>query len=147
MDSGIPTRAPGVATTTQLVPIVHIKNVSDKPITLTSETGRQGDQLQITTKAGKDIDVKDVFLTGWPIDVRWTLQPGDVAELDVLTPSLQQDLPPGEYSVRYNVRFNSRQSKDEQGNRTFPAPGDYQSEILTGWSPLFLRDPNLKSVE
>jgi len=109
MDSGIPTRDPGVAATKQLVPIVHVKNFSEKPITLTSETGRQGDQLQIKTKAGKDVDIKDAFFTGWPIDVRWTLQPGDVAELDVLTPSLHQDLPAGEY----------------------------QSEILTGWCPLF----------
>jgi len=116
-------------------------------ITLTSETGRQRDQLYIKIKEGKDIDVKDAFFTGESIDVRWTLRPGDVAELDVLTPSLHQDLPPGEYSVRYNVRFHSRQSKDEQGDQTFPTPGDYQSETLTGWYPLFLRDPNLQSAE
>jgi len=147
LDSGSPSQAPGVAATTQLVPIVHVKNVSEKPVTLTSETGRQGDQLYIKTKAGKDVDVKHAFFTGQPIDVRWTLQRGDVAELDVLTPSLQQDLRPGEYSVCYNVRFNGRQSKDEQGNQIFPPPGDFQSKILTGWCPLFLRDPNLQSAE
>lgn len=145
-DSGIPTQAPGVATTAQLAPILHVKNVSDKAITFVSETGRQGDRLQIKTSEGKQVEVKDVFFTGWPIDVRWTLQPGEVAELDVLTPSLQQNLAPGSYKVRYTIRFNSRQSKDDQGNQTFPAPGDYQSEIDTGWCPLFLRDPNVGAL-
>lgn len=138
---GIPTQRPGVLPTDSLSPILHVKNVSNKPIRFVSETGRQGDRLQIKSAKGRDIKVKDVWMSGWPIDVRWTLQPGEVAELDVLTPALNQGLLPGEYSTKYTIRFNSRQLKDEKGNQIFPAPGDYDSEIDTGWTPLFLRDP------
>jgi beta-lactamase regulating signal transducer with metallopeptidase domain len=141
-DSGIPTRAPGVLPTTSLHAVLHVKNVSDKPITFVSEAGRQDDTLEIQTAKGASVKVQDVFYTGLPIDVRWILQPGEIAQLDVLTPSLNQKLAPGEYSARYTIRFNSRQSVDNEGNRTFPAPGDYDSELTTGWTPLFLREPN-----
>ena len=104
-----------------------------------SETGRQGDTLQIKTVDGEEVEVQGAWLSGWPIDVRWTIQPGEVAELDVLTPGLNQRLKSGEYLARYTIRFNSRVSKDDDGNQTFPAPGDYQSVIDTGWAPLFLR--------
>ncbi|MEZ6134510.1 MAG: M56 family metallopeptidase [Pirellulaceae bacterium] len=140
-DSGIPTQTPGVLPEISLQPVLHVKNVSDKPISFVSETGRQGDLLQIRNAAGEDVKVQDVWYSGWPIDVRWTLQPGEVAELDVLTPSLNQGLATGEYSARYTIRFNSRQMKDQDGNQTFPAPGDYDSEIDTGWTPLFIRGP------
>lgn len=140
-ESGIPTQAPGVLPATALHPILHVKNVTDKPITFVSETGRQGDTLKIKDANGSDIKVKDVWFSGWPIDVRWTLQPGDVAQLDVLTPSLNQGLVPGKYTARYTIRFNSRQQKDKDGNQVFPAPGDYDSEIDTGWTPLLLRGP------
>ncbi|QEG38179.1 M56 family metallopeptidase [Roseimaritima ulvae] len=145
--SGVPTRAPGVLPETSLHAVLHVKNVSDKPITFVSETGRQGDRLQIKTAAGEDVKVKDVWMSGWPIDVRWTLQPGDVAELDVLTPSLNQGLTAGEYSARYTIRFNSRQLKDKDGNQIFPAPGDYDSEIDTGWTPLFIRSNDQASAD
>ncbi len=138
-DNGIPTRAPGVLPTTSLHAVLHVTNVSDKPLTFVSESGRQGDTLRIKTAKGEDIKVKNAWFSGEPIDVRWTLQPGDVAELDVLTPSLNQGLAPGEYSVSYTIRFNSRQQKDNEGKQIFPAPGDYDTEIDTGWTPLFLR--------
>ena len=141
-DSGIPTQAPGILPKTIRGAVLHVKNVSDKPITFVSETGRQGDTLQIKTAEGKAVKVKGAWFSGWPIDVKWTIQPGEVAELDVLTPGLNQPLAPGEYSARYTIRFNSRTLKDKDGNQTFPAPGDYQSNIDTGWTPLFLRDPS-----
>lgn len=141
-DAGIPTQAPGVLPTTSLLPVLHVKNVSDKPIAFVSETGRQGDLLKIKNARGEDVKFKDVWFTGRPIDVRWIQQPGEVAELGVLTPSLNQAFAPGKYSTQYTIRFNSRQQKDKEGNQVFPAPGHYESEIDTGWTPLFLRDAN-----
>lgn len=141
-DSGIASVAPGVLPETSLHAMLHVKNVSNKPITFVSETGRQGDTLRIRTANGEEVKVKGAFFWGLPLDVRWTIQPGEVADLDVLTPSLNQGLSPGEYSTRDTIRFNSRQLRDKDGNQTFPAPDDYQSEIDTGWTPLFLSAPD-----
>ena len=119
-DSGIPTQAPGVLPKTSRDAVLHVKNVSNKPITFVSETGRQGDTLQIKTANGEEIEVKDTWFSGWPIDVKWTIQPSEVAQLDVLTPGLNQPLAPGEYSARYTIRFNSRTLKDKDWQPNLP---------------------------
>ncbi len=138
-----PTKAPGVRHTTLLGAAFHVKNVSDQPITFVSETPRQGDSVHVTNAAGEKVEVRDVWFSGWPIDVRWQLQPGDVAILDVLTPSLSDLDQAGEYMVHYTIRFNSRSLKDDAGHVIFPAPGDYQSELDTGKTPLVLTAPPL----
>ena len=85
-------KAPGVVAGTGLASIVHLKNVTDKPITLISETGRQGDSLSVTNEQGEAVTVSDGFFTGWPIDVAWRLLPGETAQLDLLSPQLQLSL-------------------------------------------------------
>lgn len=138
---GNPLVAPGVAVGSRLGITFHLRNVSDKPITFVSETGRQGDNVHVTDDSGKEVEVKSAFFTGWPIDVAWKLMPGEVAQLSLLTPGLGSLEKPGKYEVRYTIRFNSRSQKDEAGNIIFPRPGDYDKEIDTGETPLFLHEP------
>ncbi|MFO1063817.1 MAG: M56 family metallopeptidase [Pirellulales bacterium] len=137
---GNPLAAPGVAVGTSLGITFHLRNVSDKPITFVSETGRQGDHVHVTDESGKEVEVKSAFFTGWPIDVAWKLMPGEVAQLSLLTPGLGSLDKPGAYKVRYTIRFNSRQQKDELGKIIFPRPGDYDKEVDTGETPLFLHE-------
>ncbi len=135
---GEPNRPPGVLLETSLQAIFHVKNVSDKPITFVSESGRQGDEVHVTNVAGENVEVRSAFFSGWPVDVRWNLQPGDVAQLPVLTPSLNDLDQPGQYRVKFTIRFNSRTKEDGSGNVVFPAPGDYHSVLDTVKTPLFL---------
>ncbi len=137
---GNPLNAPGIAVGTPLGITFHLRNVSDKPITFVSETGRQGDRVHVTDDSGKEVDVKDAFYTGWPIDVAWKLLPGEVAQLGLLTPGLGSLDKPGKYKVRYTIRFNSRCQKDDAGNVIFPRPGDYDKEVDTGETQLFLHE-------
>ena len=94
--------------------------------------------MRVTNAKGEEVKVSTPFYTGAPIDVRWKLKPGDVAKLHVLAPAVNAIKQPGQYTVRYTIRFNSRQSKDDQGNVTFPLPGDWQSELETGDTPLYV---------
>ncbi|MEZ6031911.1 MAG: hypothetical protein R3C17_02385 [Planctomycetaceae bacterium] len=125
----------------------HVRNVSDKSITFVSETGRQGDFVHVENERGEKVEVKDAFFTGWPIDVAWKLEPGETAQLSLLTPNLGSLDQPGRYIVRYTIRFNSRSMKDGAGNVTFPRPGDYDKEVDTGDTPLFLDAAKVSSAE
>eukprot|EP00456_Euglypha_rotunda_P071582 TRINITY_DN640_c0_g1_i6.p1 TRINITY_DN640_c0_g1~~TRINITY_DN640_c0_g1_i6.p1 ORF type:complete len:1114 (-),score=275.95 TRINITY_DN640_c0_g1_i6:14006-17347(-) len=136
---GSPAEAPGVPVKASVGVIFHVKNVSDKPITFSSETSRQGDTIKVTDEAGNDVPVSTPWFSGWPIMVRWILQPGEVAELNVLAPGLETIEKPGKYAVQYTIRFNSMQSKDEAGNITFPLKDDWQSELVTGATDFFIR--------
>lgn len=145
--TGNPLTAPGVPVGTGLGVVFHLKNVSDKPIAFISETGRQGDTAHVKNEQGEKVEVRETWFSGWPIDVLWTLQPGDVAQLHVLAPAINQLDQPGRYTVRYTVRFNSRMMKDDDGNVIFPRPGDYDSEIDTGDTPLVLYEKSRKISE
>ena len=142
---GDPMSAPGVLVNDDYLTVFHLKNVSDRTITFVSETGRQGDELTVTDAEGDPVDVSSIFYLGSPIDVRWVLQPGEVAELDVLSPAPSSIKKPGEYRVQYTIRFNSRQSEDDDGNITFPAPGDRQGTLDTGVTLLVLRADDTES--
>jgi beta-lactamase regulating signal transducer with metallopeptidase domain len=136
---GSPNETPGVPTKAAVGVIFHVKNVSDKSITFSSETGRQGDTIKVQDEAGNDVPVSTPWFSGWPIMVRWVLQPGEIAELHVLAPGLQTIEKPGKYSVQYTIRFNSMQSKDDAGNITFPLKEDWQSELITGATDFYVR--------
>jgi len=138
--AGDPNASRGVMLKTPLLAVFHVKNVSDKSITFVSESPRQGDTVHVIDAAGEEIEVRDTWVSGWPIDVRWTLQPGDIAHLTASTPSLNDLDRPGQYSVHFTIRFNSRIGRDDKGNVVFPAPGDWQSELDTGKTPLFLNE-------
>ncbi|MEM7316493.1 MAG: hypothetical protein AAF497_25440, partial [Planctomycetota bacterium] len=137
---GHPNFAPGIPVGTSIRAVFHLKNISDSPITFVSESARQGDQIYITDSFGKRVRIQDMFFTGAAIDVRWNLQPGDVAEIDVRTPSIGQLKKAGSYTVDYTFRGRGRVQKDEDGNVIFPAAGDWKSNVETGDTPLFLHD-------
>ncbi len=65
----------------------HIKNVGNQPVTFVSETSRQDDRIDVTNAVGENVKVAVPFYTGFPIDVRWTLKPGEIAKLRVLDPA------------------------------------------------------------
>lgn len=135
-----PSTSPGVPVGTSVGVNFHVRNVSKQDITFISETGRQGDQALVTDTQGDRVDVEETFFMGAPIDVEWRLRPGEVAQLSVLAPAINSIKQPGHYNVRYMIRFNSRVQKDEEGNVIFPRPGDYDGELETGVTPLYLRD-------
>ncbi len=135
-----PTDLPGIPLKTKTSVFFHVRNASDRPITFASETARQGDSIHVTDATGEKVDVRSTWYSGWPIDVRWVLQPGDVARLYLLTPSVASIDKPGMYTVRYTLRFNSRQKKDKDGNVIFPLAADYKSELDTGEALLFFRE-------
>lgn len=145
--TGNPVVAPGVPVGTPIGVMFHLRNVSDKSITFVSETGRQGDFVHVVNERGDKVEVKDAFFTGWPIDVAWKLEPGETAQLSLLTPNLESLNQTGRYTVRYTILFNSRSMKDDAGNVTFPRPGDYDKEVDTGDTPLFLAPANVSRAE
>ncbi len=134
-----PHDAPGIPLKSAVGVYCHVRNVSDKAITFASETSRQGDTIEVVDSTGKKVDVASAWFSGWPIDVRWVLQPGDSARLFILTPGVTGIKEPGMYSVRYTLRFNSRQMKDDKGNVIFPKAEDYKSDLTTGETLLFFR--------
>jgi beta-lactamase regulating signal transducer with metallopeptidase domain len=136
--TGNPLIAPGVPVGTPIGVMFHVRNVSDKPITFVSETGRQGDFVNVVNERGNKVEVRDRWQSGRSIDVAWKLEPGEMAQLLVLTPKLESLYQPGRYTVRYTIRFNNRGMKDDAGNIIFRRPGDYNKQVDTGDTPLFL---------
>ncbi len=139
---GNPMIEPGVAVGSAVGVVFHVHNVSNQPITFISETSRQGDYAHIVDEHGNKVDVQVPFFSGLPIDVAWKLEPGETAQLSLLVPGIESIDQPGKYLVRYTVRFNSRIQKDDAGNVIFPRPGDYDKELDTGETPLFLSPMN-----
>jgi hypothetical protein len=135
--------------------VFHVKNVSEAPISLVSETWRQDDNVFATNEAGEEQQLTGSWYSGWPIMVRWTLRPGEVAELAAANLAVATDqavvekfehpvgkalvTQPGKYLVRHVIRFGGLQSRDEEGNVVIPGPADWQGEISTGETPLVFR--------
>ncbi len=136
--------------------VFHVKNVSDKPISLVSETWRQGDGMTVKNAAGEEQHVGGAWYSGEPTMVRWTLAPGEVAEISAANLGVAVDQTalekfehpvgktliavPGTYTVRFTIRMDSLQSRDDQGNLVFPGPGDWKGELVTGDAKLILRE-------
>ncbi len=136
---GNPTEAPGVSVKTPVGVVFHVKNVGNNPITFMSEIGRQCDEAHVLSVAENKIERSDSILTGFSPDIRWNLIPGEIAKLNVLNPHINNIDQPGQYLVHYTIRFNNRQRKDGQGNIVYPLPNDWQSELETGVTKLFLK--------
>jgi beta-lactamase regulating signal transducer with metallopeptidase domain len=119
--------------------IFHVKNVSDHTITFVSETARQGDEVTATNEAGETKRLQGAFFTGEPILVRWTLKPGEVAELHALTAGIGLIDAPGKYTLRYRVNFSSLSRNDGKGELGFPKKDDWQQVLVAGDLPLTIR--------
>jgi len=137
---GNPMKAPGVKPGTEIETIIHVRNVSKKAITFISETHRQGDSLIVSDENGKSLPVENTWFSGWPIDVAWSLQPGEAAQLNVLSPAFSTFNASGKLDFDFDIRFNSRVLKDAEDNVIFPRPGDYDSVLKTGTGTLFIDD-------
>ncbi|MCA9063086.1 MAG: M48 family metalloprotease [Planctomycetaceae bacterium] len=136
--AGTPREDPGVPVGTGIGVVFHLRNVSDQTIRFVSETGRQGDAALVTNEDGAKVEVRDVWMSGLPIDVAWKLEPGEIAQLRVLSPAINSIRHPGRFSLKYKVRFTSRWQKDDAGNVIFPPPGHYASDVMTGEIPFIL---------
>jgi beta-lactamase regulating signal transducer with metallopeptidase domain len=151
-----PTDPPGtVPLNTTLDVVFHLKNVSGQPVSLVSETWRQEDQVTVTNEAGQEQKLGGAWYSGWPIMVRWTLRPGEVAELHAANLGVAADdaaakkfehpvgttlvAKPGRYTFRYTVRLGSIQTKDAKGNVVIPGKQDWQGELVTGEAELTVR--------
>lgn len=135
--------------------VFHVRNDGDKPISLVSETWRQEDNLIVKDEDGHELKVGGAWYSGWPIRVRWTLRPGEIAELSAANLGIAADeeaikkfehpvgktviTPPGKYSFRYTIRLGSIQTKDEKGKLVIPAINDAQGELVAGETILTVR--------
>jgi beta-lactamase regulating signal transducer with metallopeptidase domain len=119
--------------------VFHVKNVSDRTITFVSETARQLDEVTATNDKGETRRLQGAFFTGWPILVRWTLKPGEVAELHALTTGVGLLDTPGKYTLRYGINFGSLGLNGGAGEVGFPNKDDYRQVLVPGDVPVTIR--------
>lgn len=138
--------------------LLHIQNVSDKPITLASEM-----RLSVASLAVKDADGNPVKLTptmtrgGFSPMVRTALQPQQTIVLDagsfgIAKTQEQADaiededhgtmvIPTGEYRLQLTFEsWRTPRMEDGKGKRVAPLDGDYVGNLTTGRKYLFLKD-------
>jgi beta-lactamase regulating signal transducer with metallopeptidase domain len=118
--------------------IFHVKNVSDRPIKFVSERGRQGDEITATNAAGATKRLEVGWTTGWPIVYRWTLQPGEVAQL-FAAGSIGVIDQPGQYTIRCHINFASLSQNNGEGEFGFPKKDDWHQTLVTGHCPITIR--------
>ena len=136
--------------------LVHVKNVSDKPISFWTEEFRQGDSIEVTDATGKVTKPPVPFFSGWAVMSQWTLKPGEIATCysnigsGILAstktrgrggPTLSPEAisKAGKYSAEIELNFGSLQSKDAAGNPV-PGPDDFSGRIKTGKTPFVVRE-------
>ena len=135
--------------------VFHVKNVSDQPISFSSESWRQGDRLVVKDGAGADVQVQSTWYSGLPILVEWTLNPGQVAELEAAAIGAVSDKanlekfshPVGEsivvktglYKVIYTLRMGGVEERDPKTGVATASPRDWKGELKTGEATLNFR--------
>jgi beta-lactamase regulating signal transducer with metallopeptidase domain/biopolymer transport protein ExbD len=136
---------------------IHIQNVSERVIQFVSETWRQDDQVTVADDAGQERQLTGSWYSGWPIMVRWTLEPGQSADLTASNIGIAADdesakkfehpigkvlvAKPGTYTMRWQVRMGGIQQKDKDGNVVVPGSADWQGTLDTGPTPVVVRLP------
>jgi hypothetical protein len=136
---------------------LHFENVSDRPITICSDSWRQGDEVVLRDAAGKTRDLgRGTWYSGWPVTVRWTLEPGEVADISAAGLAVVADktdadklkhpigrvvvAAAGTYTVQYQCHLGSDGTmRDGKGRVLFPLEGDWQGMLVTGETPLLVR--------
>lgn len=135
--------------------LVHIKNVSDKPITFWTEEFRQGDTIEVTDATGKVTRPGVPFFTGWAVMSKWTLRPGEIATTYSNIGSGMMQSPktrgrgsptlspeaisfPGTYTAQIELNFGGLQTKDAKGNPV-PGPNDFSGKLKTGKAAFTVR--------
>lgn len=135
-----------------------VQNVSERIIQLSTTTWRFGAESKcvIKDKGGKSIPVSGTFFTGRSKVDRYEILPGEAVVLKSSSLAIAKDwaqakgfrhpiaysavLKPGEYSLRYELRFPDIKIKDADGNVTVPLPDDWQGTLITGSQILCLTD-------
>ncbi|HUG20713.1 MAG TPA: hypothetical protein VMM56_17120, partial [Planctomycetaceae bacterium] len=70
--------------------------------------------------------------------VRWTLEPGEVAELHALTAGIGLIGTPGKYTLRYGINFRGVVKNNGEGESGSPKPTDHH-HLYTGETPIAIR--------
>lgn len=119
--------------------IFHLKNVSDRTISFVSETARQRDSVTVINMAGESQQLHGAFYTGWPVLVRWTLKPGEKAELNALTAGIGLIDRPGKYTMRYGINLGNMGPVTETRENGLPNKADFREIVITGDIPVIIR--------
>ena len=138
---------------------LHVRNVSEQAISFWSETWRQDDAVMLVDENGDETRLGHPWYSGWANIERWTLQPGQTAVFRAIALGIAADEEaankldkpigsvivgkPGEYRLRYELRFNAWQTKDNDG-RVIPGDGDWQGTLSTGITTIAVRSGGLR---
>lgn len=126
----------------------HVQNVSTSPVQFCSEILRQGDRAIVIDDAGKTLNVRYIWHSGWPTYVHYVLKPGQEVVLKSCPMSLGGThdeacqvlaAPPGQYTIRFQIMLNKNVMKDAGGNTLVPMEGDWTGVLETGSVPLIIR--------
>jgi 5-hydroxyisourate hydrolase-like protein (transthyretin family) len=125
----------------------HVKNVSNKSISLWSETWRQGDKLFLIDASGGETRVGGNWYTGWTTYEHWTLHPGQVAVLGASDIGIAENeqarekfshpigkvvvAKAGQYRLRHELSFGNWRRSLEDG-QSIPSKDDWQGSLSTG---------------
>ncbi len=138
--------------------LLHIQNVSDKPITLASEMWLSVASLTVEDAAGNPIKLgPTVTRGGFPTMIRTTLQPQQTIVLGagnfgIAKTQEQADgledvthstivAPTGEYRLQLSFEsWRTPRMEDGKGRQLAPLDGDYVGNLTTGKKYLFLKD-------
>jgi hypothetical protein len=132
-----------------------IENVSDREIMFWSENFRT-DVGTVLDADGKEISqVGGDWTTGWHTVSHWSLKPGEIAvvrarDFTVLSDEQQARevsrlgvsplvALPGEYGLRYQLRFNGWRRGAPGSDETIPRASDWQQTLVTGVTPFWVR--------
>ncbi|MBM4089709.1 MAG: M56 family metallopeptidase [Planctomycetes bacterium] len=134
---------------------LHVRNVSEQAILFWSETWRQDDAVMLVDGNGKETRLEHPWYSGEQIIERWTLQPGQTAVFRAIALGIAADDKaannldnpigsvivgkPGEYRLRYELRFNAWQTKDNDG-RVIPGDDDWRGTLSTGITTIGVRE-------
>ena len=140
----------------QVAVYLHVQNVSDRELSFSSETWRQGDAVALIDEAGKEMKVAHPWYSGWPRTERWALKPRQSALLSsinlgfVLNDTAAKELKhpvaavivpeAGTYRLRYELNFGRLQRQDRDGKKIAPAEGDWVGTLSTGATPITVRE-------
>ncbi len=138
--------------------LLHIQNVSDKPITLASSMWLSVASLTVEDAAGNPIKLgPTVTRGGFPTMIRTTLQPQQTIVLGagnfgIAKTQEQADgledvthstivAPTGEYRLQLSFEsWRTPRMEDGKGRQLAPLDGDYVGNLTTGKKYLFLKD-------
>jgi beta-lactamase regulating signal transducer with metallopeptidase domain len=134
---------------------LHVRNVSERATSFWSETWRQDDHVMLVDENGKETRLGHSWYSGWQRVEHWTLKPGQTAVLSAIAVGIAADREtaqkfdkpigsviigkPGEYRLRYELRFGGWERKGRDGQRLAPGDRDFQGTLSTGITTIAVR--------